>query len=98
MSVCEYELDSRYMYEGTCDTSHLYTCTYTHVHVHCMWHVGWLCVAILLYAHSLAPICPSLVETLREHEGWIVNVHMQQYSQERSIVSCRYRTICISRY
>jgi regulator-associated protein of mTOR len=30
----------------------------------------------------------SLVETLREHEGWIVNVHMQQYSQERSIVSC----------
>ena len=32
----------------------------------------------------------SLVLTLREHQGWIVNVLLQQYGLERSIVSCRY--------
>lgn len=36
----------------------------------------------------------SVVQTLREHQGWIVNVLMQQYCQERSIVSCRYISTC----
>ena len=40
----------------------------------------------------------SLVQTLREHRGWVVNVHMQQYSQERSIVSCRFVHVHLSRF
>ncbi|CAI8016839.1 Regulatory-associated protein of mTOR [Geodia barretti] len=36
------------------------------------------------------PSNSSLVLTLREHQGWIVNVLMQQYGSESTIVSCRY--------
>ena len=39
------------------------------------------------------PASSSLVQTLREHNSWIANVHMQHYSKERNIVSCR--CVCV---
>ena len=47
---------------------------------------AWVFQIMSVFSLSL---CFSLVETLREHQGWIVNVHMQQYGSERTIVSCR---------
>ena len=38
------------------------------------------------YFSSLSPL--SLVQTLKEHTSWVVNVFMQIHNQTRDIVSC----------
>lgn len=48
---------------------------------------------VWVYGNMTSP--PSLVQTLREHQGWVVNVLLQQYCQESTIVSCRYSHLLI---
>ena len=57
--------------------THTQTHTHTHTHKHTHTHTHHLCWY-------------SLVQTLKEHKSWVVNVHMQQNSKDRNIVSCRY--------
>ena len=41
------------------------------------------CTFTCTYIHT-----HSLVQTLREHKSWVVNVFMQTYNKDRNIVSC----------